>query len=158
MKYHSKDYFEDDFATTMSEFVNGTLKECCYSGLVQAHFNFTTLVIKVNGEEKGTSHGKGYHSYPNTVMIMMLRKYLAVNAKFDSHLFNIDTPLHGFDDNKMSDSMRVGLYRYFMNHQEEGQLIIIENNDHIPFLDYGKHVQLWRPSTRARFLMLGTDS
>lgn len=103
----------------MSEFANSILKECCYSGLVQAHFNFSTFDIEVNGEDKGTSHGKGYHSYLNTVMIMMLRKYLAANAKFDPHVFIIDTPLHGFDDGvdeTMPDSMRAGLYRYFMNH------------------------------------------
>ena len=110
--------------------------------MLQAHFNFITFDIEVNGEDKGTSHGKGYRSYLNTVMIMMLRKYLALNAKFDPHIFIIDTPLHGFDDgvdDRMPDSMRAGLYRYFMNHQDEGQLIIIENLDHIPSLEYEKH-------------------
>ena len=91
LEYHPKDYFGDDFATTMSEFANSILKECCYSGLVQAHFNFNTFDIEVNGEDKGTSHGKGYHSYLNTVMIMMLRKCLAANAKFDPHVFIVDT-------------------------------------------------------------------
>lgn len=142
IEYHPKDYFGDDFATTMSEYADSILKECCYSGLLRAHFNFSTFDIEVNGEDKGTSHGKGYRSYLNTVMIMMLRKYLSVNAKFDPHIFIIDTPLHGFDDGTdetMPDSMRAGLYRYFMNHQDEGQLIIIENLDHIPHLDYEKH-------------------
>lgn len=142
IEYHPKDYFGDDFATTMSEYADSILKECCYSGLLRAHFNFSTFDIEVNGEDKGTSHGKGYRSYLNTVMIMMLRKYLSVNAKFDPHIFIIDTPLHGFDDGMdetMPDSMRAGLYRYFMNHQDEGQLIIIENLDHIPRLDYEKH-------------------
>ena len=142
LEYRPKDYFGDDFATTMSEYANSILKECCYSGLLQAHFNFTTFDIEVNGEDKGTSHGKGYRSYLNTVMIMMLRKYLAKNAKFDPHIFIIDTPLHGFDDgvdDKMPESMRAGLYRYFINHQDEGQLIIIENLDHIPHLDYEKY-------------------
>ena len=142
IEYHPKDYFGDDFATTMSEYADSILKECCYSGLLRAHFNFSTFDIEVNGEDKGTSHGKGYRSYLNTVMIMMLRKYLSVNAKFDPHIFIIDTPLHGFDDGMdetMPDSMRAGLYRYFMNHQDEGQLIIIENLDHIPHLDFEKH-------------------
>lgn len=142
IEYHPKDYFGDDFATTMSEYADSILKECCYSGLLRAHFNFSTFDIEVNGEDKGTSHGKGYRSYLNTVMIMMLRKYLSVNAKFDPYIFIIDTPLHGFDDGMdeaMPDSMRAGLYRYFMNHQDEGQLIIIENLDHIPHLDYEKH-------------------
>lgn len=142
LEYHPKDYFGDDFAATMSEFANIILKECCYSGLVQAHFNLSTFDIEVNGEDKGASHGKGYRSYLNTVMIMMLRKYLAANARFDPHIFIIDTPLHGFDDgvdDRMPDSMRAGLYRYFINHQDEGQLIIIENLSHIPHLDYEKH-------------------
>lgn len=142
LEYHPKDYFGDDFAATMSEFANSILKECCYSGLVQAHFNLSTFDIEVNGEDKGASHGKGYRSYLNTVMIMMLRKYLAANARFDPHIFIIDTPLHGFDDgvdDRMPDSMRAGLYRYFINHQDEGQLIIIENLSHIPHLDYEQH-------------------
>ena len=72
-------------------------------------------------------------------MILMLRKYLANHAKFNPGSFIIDTPLHGFDDGvdeDIPDSMRAGLYRYFMAHQDEGQLIIIENLDHIPHLDY----------------------
>ena len=142
IEYHPKDYFGDDFATTMSEYANSILEECKYSGLLKARFNFSTFDIEVNGEDKGTSHGKGYRAYLNTVVIMMLRRYLTKTAKFDPHVFIIDTPLHGFDegvDDQMPDSMRAGLYRYFINHQDEGQLIIIENLDHIPRLDYEKH-------------------
>ena len=142
LEYHPKDYFGEDFASTMSDFANSILKECNYSNLLHARFNLTTFDIEVNGESKGNSHGKGYRAYLNTVMIMMLRKYMSANAKFDPHIFIIDTPLHGFDegiDERMPDSMRAGLYRYFVNHQDEGQLIIIENLDHIPTLDYEKH-------------------
>jgi hypothetical protein len=138
-EYHPKEYFSDDFVPTMSEYAQSILEECHYSGLLKATFNFSKFDIMVNGEDKGTSHGKGYRSYLNTVMILMLRKYLANFAKFDPHTFIIDTPLHGFDDGvneDMPESMRAGLYRYFMNHQDEGQLIIIENLDHIPHLDY----------------------
>ena len=140
-EYHPKEYFSDDFVPTMSDYAQTILEECHYSNLLEATFNFTKFDIMVNGEDKGTSHGKGYRSYLNTVMILMIRKYLANFAKFDPHTFIIDTPLHGFDDGVdegMSESMRAGLYRYFMNHQDEGQLIIIENLDHIPDLDYEK--------------------
>ena len=109
LEYHPKDYFGDDFTTTMSEFTYSILKDCCYFGLVQAHFNFNTFDIEVNGEDKETSRGKGDYSYLNTVMIMMLRKYLVDNAKFNPHVFIVDTPLYGFDDgvdDKMPDSMR----------------------------------------------------
>lgn len=138
-EYRPKEYFGDDFVSTMSEYAQVILKECNYSNLLKATFDATKFDIMVNGEDKETSHGKGYRSYLNTVMIMMIRKYLYNHAKFNPRTFIIDTPLHGFDDgvdDDMPESMRSGLYRYFINHQEEGQLIIIENLDHIPNLDY----------------------
>lgn len=141
LEYHPKTLFGESFVSEMSEYAYDILQECCYYGLLQARFNLKTFDIDINGEEKGVSHGKGYRSYINTVMIMMLRKYMAINARYNPRCFIIDTPLHGFDDgvdDKMPDSMRAGLYRYFMNHQDEGQLIILENLDHIPHLDYEK--------------------
>ena len=76
-EYHPKEYFSDDFVPTMSEYAQTILKECHYSDLLKATFNFTRFDIMVNGEDKGISHGKGYRSYLNTVMILMIRKYLA---------------------------------------------------------------------------------
>ena len=66
VEYHLKDYYGDDFVTTMPEYADSILKECKYSGLVQRHFNFSTFDIEVNGEDKVTSHGRGYHSCLNT--------------------------------------------------------------------------------------------
>ena len=139
IEFRPKEYFGDDFITVMSEYAESILKECKYAGLISAHLDFSKFDIVINGEPKETSHGKGYRSYINTVMIMMLRKYISQHAIYDPHIFIVDTPLHGFDEaanDKMPDSMRAGLYRYFMNHQDEGQLIIIENLDHIPHLDF----------------------
>lgn len=136
--YHLREYFSGDFASTMLEYAQPILEECHYSDLLKATFNFTNFDIMVNGEDKGTSHGKGYRSYLSMVMILMLRKYLAKHANFDPHTLIIGTPLHGFDDGvdeDMPESMRAGLYRYFMNHQDEGQLII-ENLGHTAHLDY----------------------
>ena len=60
------------------------------------------------------------------------------HAIYNPELLIIDTPLHGFDEDDSEDapeSMKAGLFNYFINHQE-GQLIVIENLDHIPHLDY----------------------
>ncbi len=129
--------------------------------------DFQYICVATVGEDKGTSHGKGYWSYLNNVIVTMLRKYLAKYADFAPHLFIIDGPIHGFDegvDNHMPNSMRAGLYRYFMNHQDEGQLIIIENLDHIPHLDYEKHgtiVETFEksdePGKRYRFVLFYTN-
>lgn len=139
LEYRPKEYFDENFVTIMSKYAEEILSECNYDGLIKACFNFVDFDIEINGEDKAKSHGKGYRSYINTVMIMMLRKYLANHAKYNPCFFIIDTPLHGFDDgisDKMPNSMRSGLYQYFLNHQDEGQLIILENLDHIPHLEF----------------------
>ena len=139
LQYRPREYFSEDFQTVMTEYAEEILRECNYTGLTNARFSFKDFDIEVNGEEKGTSHGKGYRSYLNAVVVMMFRKYLHANAKYGPRMFIIDTPLHGFDDGvseNVPESMKKGLYTYFMKHQNEGQLIIIENLDHIPNLPY----------------------
>lgn len=135
IKFRPKEYFDHEFQTAMSDFADEILRECQYQNLLTARFNMTTFDIEVNGEPKGSSHGKGYRSYLNTVVALMFRRYLSEHALYNPHLLIIDTPLHGFDEEDAPDSMKAGLYSYFLKHQE-GQLIIIENLDHIPPLDY----------------------
>lgn len=135
IKYRPKEYFDQEFQTAMSDFADEILRECQYQNLATARFNMTTFDVEVNGEPKGSSHGKGYRSYLNTVVALMFRRYLSEHALYNPNLLIIDTPLHGFDEEDAPDSMKAGLYSYFLRHQE-GQLIIIENLDHIPPLDY----------------------
>lgn len=54
-------------------------------------------------------------------------------------MFIIDTPFLGLDkgvDDGATESMRTALFKYFMNHQTEGQMIVVEILEHIPDLDY----------------------
>lgn len=136
--YHPKDYFDSEFQTGMTENAESILTECRYHNFTAARFDIPTFDIEVNGEAKASSHGKGYRSYLNTVVALMFRKFLAEHATYNPGLLIIDTPLHGLDEEVPEDapeSMRAGLFTYFMKHQE-GQLIVIENLDHIPNLDY----------------------
>ena len=70
---------------------------------------------------------------------MVFRYYLSEHAKYDPGFLIVDTPLLGLDqgvDDAAPESMRTALFKYFMNHQENGQTIVIENILHIPKLDY----------------------
>jgi hypothetical protein len=139
LEYHPKEYFDDGFQTMMTEFAEEILKECKYENLTSARFDMSIFDIEVNGESKDSSHGKGYRAYLNAIVMLMLRKYFAAYAKYSPRMFIIDTPLHGFDeglDETAPESMRTALFQYFINHQDEGQLIVIENLDHIPHLQY----------------------
>ena len=55
----------------------------------------------------------------------------------------IDTPLLGFDENEDAfegDTIKRGLYQYFIDHQGEGQVIIVDNLNVIPEdIDFQAH-------------------
>ena len=132
IEYHPKEYFDTEFQTTISEDMDTILRECQYLNMTGARFNLSSFDIEVNGETKA-SHGKGYHSYLNTVVALAFRNYFDDHAKYNADFLIIDTPLHGFDENdtELPDSMKDGLFKYFVHHLT-GQLIIVENTDHVP--------------------------
>jgi hypothetical protein len=73
---------------------------------------------------------------------------------FTPGLLIIDTPLLGLDqgvDDAAPESMRTALFRYFMNNQSEGQLIVVENIEHIPNLDFEKAGATVTTFTKGRF-------
>lgn len=138
-EYHPKDYFGDDFLETMNTYAMEILSECQYEDLLSARFNLQDFDIEVNGKKKSTNHGKGYRAYLNTIVALMFRRYLHEHAKYDPGILMIDTPLLGLDqgvNDAAPESMRTELFKYMMNHQDEGQLIVVENLEHIPKLDY----------------------
>lgn len=132
IEYHPKEYFDTEFQTTISDDMDSILRECQYLNLTGVRFNLRSFDIEVNGETKD-SHGKGYHSYLNTIVALAFRNYFHNHAKYNADFLIIDTPLHGFDENEteLPDSMKDGLFKYFVHHLT-GQLIIVENTDHVP--------------------------
>ena len=154
LKYHPKEYFDDVFLATMDSYAKSILEECNYENLTSARFNLTDFDIEVNGGKKSTNHGKGYRAFLNTVVALMFRRYLAQDAKYNPGLLIIDTPLLGLDqgvDDAAPESMRTALFKYFMNNQDEGQMIVVENLDHIPDLDYQNSGATVITFTKGRF-------
>lgn len=138
VEYHAKECFDSNFQSGMTENAETILKDCNYPNFTAARFNMTSFDIEVNGEPKGSSHGKGYCSYLNTIVALMFRKYMQEHAVFNPNLLIVDTPLLGLDEEKPEDvpaSMTDGLFNYFIKHQG-GQMIIIENLNEIPQLEY----------------------
>ena len=154
LKYHPKEYFDDAFLATMDSYAKSILEECNYENLTSARFNLTDFDIEVNGGKKSTNHGKGYRAFLNTVVALMFRRYLAKDAKYNPGLLIIDTPLLGLDqgvDDAAPEIMRTALFKYFMNNQDEGQMIVVENLDHIPDLDYQNSGATVITFTKGRF-------
>lgn len=154
IKYHPREYFDDEFRSIMDSYAKSILTECNFENLTAARFNIDDFDIEVNGGKKSVNHGKGYCAFLNTVVVLMFRKYLATCAKFNPGLLVVDTPLLGLDqgvDDAAPESMRTALFRYFMNHQDEGQLIVVENLEHMPELNYNSSGATVITFTKGRF-------
>lgn len=139
-QYHPREHFDDDFKKLINQYYKDILCECSYSTEpIVANFNISDFDIEINGHKKSTHEGQGYTSFVNSVTALTFRHYLAHHGKYYPGFLIIDTPLLGLDQgvaDSAPESMCSGLFRYFMNHQEEGQLIIIENSKNLPELDY----------------------
>ena len=139
-QYHPRAYFDGDFKKLINQYYKEILRECSYSTEpIVANFNISDFDIEINGHKKSAHEGQGYTSFVNSVTALTFRHYLAHHAKYYPGFLIIDTPLLGLDqgvEDSEPNSMCSGLFRYFMSHQKEGQLIIIENSKNLPDLDY----------------------
>lgn len=138
-KFKPKDHFPQGFNARIDGIAYSILQDCRYEGLNIAHFNMGTFDLEVNGLKKEISHGKGYWAFINTVLGLTFRQYLHEEARYKPGLFVVDTPLLGLDqgvEDGAPSSMRTALFRYFLQHQSEGQMIVVENTKDLPPLDY----------------------
>ena len=160
--YKPKDYFDADFCKFMNDYAMEILAESCYPNLVEAHFDLKSFDLVINGGTKVDDHGKGYSAFINTVVALMFRRYLVERGTYTPGITIIDSPLHGMFQGVEDDapeSMKTGLFRYFCGLAGEGQLIVAENDEHVPELDYaGSNVRVIEfskndPSKRHGFLL-----
>lgn len=138
--YYAKKEFSVEVGTAFTSLLNKILKECNYQLGGYASWDFTTFDILVDGEPKSDDQGQGYRSFLNSVVAMMLYEYF---NKDDVHIkpgfLLIDTPLLGLDEDDEGlnrDTIRNGLYEYFLSHQNKGQIIIVDNLNAVPDIDF----------------------
>lgn len=134
--YHAKQEFEEEVGTGFSTLLNKILKECNYRSVGYASWDFSTFDILMDGVPKSEDQGKGYRSFLNSVVALMLYEYFNKDDVFIKPGFlMIDTPLLGFDENEEEfdgETIKNGLYQYFLNHPGNGQVIIVDNLNVIP--------------------------
>ncbi|MEG1410847.1 MAG: AAA family ATPase [Terrisporobacter sp.] len=141
VEYRPREYFDDNFKTTIDKYAYDILEKIKYENLTSAHLNLTDFDLEINNVKKSISHGKGVTASINVSLALAFRKYFANNSKFNPGLLLIDSPLLGLDqgvEDSAPESMKRGLFEYFMDNQSEGQMIIIENSNNLPDLDYEK--------------------
>ena len=91
--------------------------------------------ILVDNKPK-TENSFGYTSHFNSVFWLAFREYFNMRAQINPRLYFVDTPLLGLSDKKEKDAndegIRAGFFKYIFGHQEDDQLIIIENTEEEP--------------------------
>lgn len=146
--YHAKKEFADEVGTDFSDILNKILKECNYRSVGYASWDFTKCDILMDGVPKSEDQGKGYRSFLNSVVALMLYEYFNRDGVYIKPGFlMIDTPLLGLDENEDEfdgETVKIGLYQYFINHQGEGQIIIVDNLNMVPMdMDFkGKSINV----------------
>jgi hypothetical protein len=134
--YHAKKEFADEVGTGFSDILNKILKECNYRSVGYASWDFSTFDILMDGVPKSEDQGKGYRSFLNSVVALMLYEYFNRDGVYIKPGFlMIDTPLLGLDENEDAfdgETVKIGLYQYFINHRGNGQVIIVDNLNMVP--------------------------
>ena len=120
--------------------LNSILKECNYRSVGYASWDFKRFDILMDGVPKSEDQGKGYRSFLNSVVALMFYDYFNRDGVYiKPGILMIDTPLLGFDENEdgfEGETIKNGLYQYFINHRGDGQVIIVDNLNVIPDIDF----------------------
>lgn len=143
--------FPASFFSEMSQNCQDVLIACGYPETRAVTFSREDFDIRVGGKRK-RSHGKGYRAFLNSVVAMALRKYIHDHAAHKPFVMIIDTPVLGLDaqpdkdglvtkhnaDNRPIDGLQAGLFQYFLDTQDQGQLIVVDNTKDTPALNYNQ--------------------
>lgn len=124
----------------LEELLTDILEKCNYDNYVGSRFDEELCDVVVNGSEK-MSQGQGFRAFLNTVMALAIQEMLNDFNLHQPHLLVLDSPILSLKEREedkgteiATDTMRGGLFQYLIDHENNRQTIVLENE--IPPLDY----------------------
>lgn len=163
--YRPIDEFSNDFFNDLENILFDILSYCQYPNLVNVEFDKSTFDIKINGRSKA-SQGKGFRSLLNTIVILAIRQYTLQYGDYKIGPFLIDTPLLGLDEESENsienDIMAKKLFEYIIHSRNLGQIIIIENTNNLPDINFNfagvEHIKFTKNRNFGRYgLLIGVE-
>ena len=140
--YSARKEFKALFEEPFNKKLSSILKDCNYQSNVSVAWDNTNLDLLI-GETSKKDEGKGYRAFFNSITSIMMFEHFNSEQSFVKPSFlAIDTPLLGLDeieDANDKQTLKYGLYNYLINHQETGQIIVLDNLNIIPDIDFEKH-------------------
>ena len=138
LEYLPKEHFDTKFREAIDNYLKDIFTKCNFEKFLTAHLDVDgKFDVLVNGANKATTRGQGYRAYINTVLALAIRKYLKDHGEYCPGVFFVHSPLQtlkqGVNDHA-PDSMKSALFKYLLESQDYGQVVVIENE--IPELKY----------------------
>ena len=132
--------FNEVFEDKLNAILKNLLEECNYQNFTGARFDSDDYDVVVNGHLK-KSQGKGFRAFLNTILAIAVQICLEEYNNYQPGLLVVDSPILSLKEKEdhigeehTSETMKTGLFKYLLSHQDKRQTIIMENE--IPKLDY----------------------
>lgn len=129
LKFKVKEHLDYSFINELSNGIKSFLENCNYDNLLSVIFDKADMDIVINGKKK-SSNGKGYNAYFNSVVAIVLSRYMESKAKYSPDFLVLDSPILSLKEKetkKPSETMRNTLFENIVNNQKGIQTIVIEN-------------------------------
>lgn len=136
VEFKVKDHLDYNFITELTNNIKLFLKSCNYNNLLSVTFDKSTMDIVINGKKK-ESNGKGYNAFFNSVMAIVLSRYMKEKAMYSPNFLLLDSPILSLKENeskKISETIKHSLFENIVDSPKDIQMIVIENE--IPDIDY----------------------
>lgn len=136
LKFKVKEHLDYSFIDELSNGIKSFLENCNYDNLLSVIFDKADMDIVINGKKK-SSNGKGYNAYFNSVVAIVLSRYMESKAKYSPDFLVLDSPILSLKEKetkKPSETMRNTLFENIVDNQKGIQTIVIENE--IPEINY----------------------
>lgn len=136
VKFKVKEHLDYSFINELNNGIKSFLENCNYDNLLSVVFDKTDMDIVINGKKK-SSNGKGYNAYFNSVVAIVLSRYMKSKAKYSPNFLLLDSPILSLKEKetkKPSETMRNTLFENIVDNQKGIQTIVVENE--IPDIDY----------------------
>lgn len=136
LKFKVKEHLDYNFIDNLNSEIKSFLENCNYDNLLSVVFDTTDMDIVINGKKK-SSNGKGYNAFFNSVVAIVLSRYMKSKAKYSPNFLVLDSPILSLKEKeakKPSETMRNILFENIVDNQKGIQTIVVENE--IPDIEY----------------------
>ncbi len=161
LKFKVREHLDYNFINDLTEGIKKFLEKCKYENLLSVVFDKADMDIVINGKKK-SSNGKGYNAYLNSVVAIVLSRYMKSKADYSPGFLVLDSPILSLKEKetkKPSETMRYALFENIIKNQNGMQTIIVENE--IQDIDYKNTTMIYftkeKDNGRYGFLMDVTD-